>query len=262
MGFWYYCYERVSACLTRVRAVFTDSSIKSSMFSVAVWLRQGCPLSPNPSPSQRRFKYHRVLFSCDGKMAGDMDRQCGETSTVLQVLCCCCGEEGAEPQGRALNLHTEHLCPDPSGHQLWVVREGTRLWIQVVKIVEMSFSGRWELRATPSCHWKKLTEEVQGCDQDASGTPCSSPLSLISLINHCLSFKEPPFLPFYFLHFCLIPCCALFYAALTDSKWVINISVWCINCRVHKNVVGNVNSNWPSTFTMLTHGVQIDPMNE
>lgn len=79
-----------------------------------------------------------ITGSCStvmGRLRGTWTGSVVETSTVLQALCCYCGEEGAEPQGKALNLHTVHLCPDPSGRQLWVVRERTRLWIQVVKIV-------------------------------------------------------------------------------------------------------------------------------
>lgn len=54
-----------------------------------------------------------------------------------------------------------------------------------------------ELRATPSCHWKKLTEEVQGSDQDASGTPCSSPLRVF--IDKSLpEFKSATFSSFLF----------------------------------------------------------------
>lgn len=43
-------------------------------------------------PQVEEFKYLSVLFTSEGKMEHEMDRQFGE----------CCGEEGAEPEVKAL----------------------------------------------------------------------------------------------------------------------------------------------------------------
>ena len=64
----------------------------------------------------KEFKYLRVSFTSEGKVGHEIDRWVGVASAVVQpVYPTVCGEEGAEPQGKAFDLAVElhsnlHLC--------------------------------------------------------------------------------------------------------------------------------------------------------
>jgi len=67
-------------------------------------------------PPAKELKYLRVLLMSEGKMEREMDRRIGAASGknagAVQIRC---GEEGAEPEGEALDLPV-HLRSNPD---LW-----------------------------------------------------------------------------------------------------------------------------------------------
>ncbi|KAK3509336.1 hypothetical protein QTP70_029059 [Hemibagrus guttatus] len=53
-------------------------------------------------PQVEEFKYLGVLFTSEGRMDHEIDRRIGAVAAVYVPVCC--GEEGAEPEGKALDL--------------------------------------------------------------------------------------------------------------------------------------------------------------
>ena len=119
-----------------------------------------------PAPSKL------VFCSSDGKI----------DSTACDVLDHR-GEEGAEPEGKALNLLV-YLLPNLTyGHEIWVVTKSTRLHTQVAKInvlqsvaglslreVFWYWWGAWS-RVTALIHWKEPAGVVRTSGWDASWMP-------------------------------------------------------------------------------------------
>lgn len=58
-------------------------------------------------PQVKEFKYLRVLFTSEGKMEREIDCSICSNADVLDR----CGEEEAEPNGKALNLLINQLSP-------------------------------------------------------------------------------------------------------------------------------------------------------
>ena len=69
----------------------------------------------------------------------EMDRRIGGISSNKGVVSNRGGEEGAEPQGEALSLPSIYVPALTYGHELWVVTQRTRSWIEAA---EMSFLCR------------------------------------------------------------------------------------------------------------------------
>jgi len=66
-------------------------------------------------PQMKEFKYLRVLFTSEGKMEQEMERQIGAAPAVMRAL------------------YPSVVVKRTYGYKLWVVTERTRLQIQVAK---------------------------------------------------------------------------------------------------------------------------------
>ncbi len=69
------------------------------------WKKVACPLQVGGEflPQVEEFKYLGVLFMSEGRMEREIDRRSGAASAVMRLMVCR-GEEGAELQGKALDL--------------------------------------------------------------------------------------------------------------------------------------------------------------
>ncbi|KAI3359348.1 hypothetical protein L3Q82_002626 [Scortum barcoo] len=107
-----------------------------------------CPLrvSGEVLPQVEEFKYLGVLFTSEGKMEREIDRRIGAASMSYAVgnVPDRRGEEGAESKGEALDLPVNLRSHLTYGHELWVMTERTRSWIQAGRN-EFPPQGGWAL---------------------------------------------------------------------------------------------------------------------
>ena len=82
-----------------------EMKISTSKFEAMVLSRKrvDCPLQVGGEllPQIEEFKHLRVLFTIEREMEQEIDRQIGSNGDIEAV---CCGEERAEPEGKAFNL--------------------------------------------------------------------------------------------------------------------------------------------------------------
>ena len=81
-------------------------SISKSEAMVLSWKRVDCPLQGKGEllPLMEEFKYLRFSFTSEGKM--EIDRRIGAaTASDADAEADCCGEEIAEPEGKAFNFN-------------------------------------------------------------------------------------------------------------------------------------------------------------
>lgn len=77
------------------------------------------------SPSRmEEFNYFRVLFMSEAR---DWQKDCSNVNGDAEAFLVCCGKEGPEHESQAVALPVK-LCP--CGHELKVVTERMKLWIQ------------------------------------------------------------------------------------------------------------------------------------
>lgn len=70
------------------------------------------------------FKYLGVLFTSEGKIEHDINRQIGAVSAVMIHAQDYCGKEGAESQDKVFNFTNQTIFrPSAIGHELWIVTE-------------------------------------------------------------------------------------------------------------------------------------------
>ncbi len=136
------------------------------------WKKVACPLQVGGEflPQVEEFKYLGVLFMSEGRMEREIDRRSGAASAVMRLMVCR-GEEGAELQGKALDLPVN-------------LRSYSHLWLWAVghdrkdKIPdtggrnELSPQGGWALplrdRVRSSVTWEELRIEPLVLDTERS----------------------------------------------------------------------------------------------
>ncbi|KAK0147792.1 Craniofacial development protein 2 [Merluccius polli] len=91
-------------------------------------------------PQVEEFKYLGVLFTSEGRMEQEIDRQIGAASAVMWTLHGSVVVKRELSQKAKLSIYQSIYVPALTyGHELWVVTERTRLGVQVA---EMSFLRR------------------------------------------------------------------------------------------------------------------------
>ncbi|TWW74485.1 hypothetical protein D4764_14G0004880, partial [Takifugu flavidus] len=94
-------------------------------------------------PQVEEFKYLGVLFTSEGRMAQEIDRQIGAASAVMRTLHRSVVVKRELSRKAKLSIYQSIFAPTLTyGHELWVMTERTRSWVQAAG---MSFS----LRALP-----------------------------------------------------------------------------------------------------------------
>ncbi|KAL6462549.1 hypothetical protein MHYP_G00289710 [Metynnis hypsauchen] len=91
-------------------------------------------------PQVEEFKYLGILFTSEGRMEREVDRRIGAASAVMWTLYRSVMVKRELSQKAKLSIYRSIYVPTLTyGHELWVVTERTRSWIQVA---EMSFLRR------------------------------------------------------------------------------------------------------------------------
>ncbi|KAF7652554.1 hypothetical protein LDENG_00095270 [Lucifuga dentata] len=91
-------------------------------------------------PQTEEFKYLGLLFMSEGRMEREIDRQIGTASEVLRTLYRTVVVKRELSQKARLSIYQSIYVPILTyGHELWVVTEKTRSWIQAA---EMRFLRR------------------------------------------------------------------------------------------------------------------------
>uniref|UniRef100_A0A8C6LTA7 Reverse transcriptase domain-containing protein n=1 Tax=Nothobranchius furzeri TaxID=105023 RepID=A0A8C6LTA7_NOTFU len=91
-------------------------------------------------PQVEEFKYLGFLFTSVGKLEREIDRQIGDASAVMRALYQSVEVKRKLSQRAKLSIYRSIYVPTLTyGHELWVVAERTRSWIQAA---EMSFLRR------------------------------------------------------------------------------------------------------------------------
>ncbi|KAI3376768.1 hypothetical protein L3Q82_000370 [Scortum barcoo] len=92
-----------------------------------------CPLRVGGEvlPQVEEFKYLGVLFTSEGKMEREIDRRIGAESTVMRSVYRTIVVKMELSQRAKLLIYRSVYAPTLTyGHELWVVTERTRSWIQ------------------------------------------------------------------------------------------------------------------------------------
>ena len=98
-----------------------------------------CPLRVGGEllPQVWEFKYHGVLFTSEGRMEREKDRQFGAASAMMRALCRAVVVKKELSRKAKLSIYWSIYVPTLTyGHELWVVTERMRSRIQAA---EMSF---------------------------------------------------------------------------------------------------------------------------
>ncbi|KAK9541149.1 hypothetical protein VZT92_001216 [Zoarces viviparus] len=91
-------------------------------------------------PQAKEFKYLGVLFTSEGKMEREIDRRIGAAAAVKQALHRTVLVKKELSRKAKLSIYHSVYVPTLTyGHELWVVTERTRSWLQAA---EMSFLRR------------------------------------------------------------------------------------------------------------------------
>ncbi|XDV31537.1 hypothetical protein PO909_002528 [Leuciscus waleckii] len=101
-----------------------------------------CPLQVGGEflPQVEEFKYLGVLFTSEGRMEREIDRRIGAASAVMQSLYRSVVVKKELSRKAKLSIYQSIYVPTLTyGHELWVMTERTRSWIQAA---EMSFLRR------------------------------------------------------------------------------------------------------------------------
>ncbi|TWW68384.1 hypothetical protein D4764_19G0001820 [Takifugu flavidus] len=86
-------------------------------------------------PQVEEFKYLGVLFPSEGRMEQEIDRRIGAASTVMRTL-----HQSLVVKREPTEIYRSIFVPTLTyGHELWVMTERTRSWVQAA---EMSFLRR------------------------------------------------------------------------------------------------------------------------
>ncbi|KAI3369434.1 hypothetical protein L3Q82_007661 [Scortum barcoo] len=104
--------------------------------------RVACPLRVGGEvlPQVEEFKYLGVLFTSEGKMEREIDRRIGAASAVMRSVYRTVVVKKELSRKAKLSIYRSIYVPTLTyGHELWVMTERTRSWIQAA---EMSFLRR------------------------------------------------------------------------------------------------------------------------
>ncbi|KAK0145481.1 putative uncharacterized transposon-derived protein F52C9.6 [Merluccius polli] len=86
-------------------------------------------------PQVEEFKYLGVLFTSEGRMEGEIDRQIGPASAVMRTLHRSVVKRELSRKAK-LSIYQSIFIPALTyGHELWVVTERTRLRVQAAKMI-------------------------------------------------------------------------------------------------------------------------------
>ncbi|KAK3518470.1 hypothetical protein QTP70_000905 [Hemibagrus guttatus] len=142
----------IRALYNRSRSLVHIASCKSDLFPVHVGPRQGCPLSPvlvncvfmdrisRRSQKVEEFKYLGVLFTSEGRMDREIDRRIGAAAAVMRSMYRSVVVKKELSWKAKLLIYQSIYVPTLTyGHELWVMTERVRSWIQAA---EMSFLRR------------------------------------------------------------------------------------------------------------------------
>uniref|UniRef100_A0A8C6MCM8 Reverse transcriptase domain-containing protein n=1 Tax=Nothobranchius furzeri TaxID=105023 RepID=A0A8C6MCM8_NOTFU len=122
-------------------AVMRISSSKSeTMVLIRKWVECLLRVRDEVLPQVEEFKYLRVLFTSEGKLEREIDRRIGAASAVMRALYRSVVVKRELSQKVKLSIYQSIYFPTLTyGHELWVVTERMRSWIQAAK---MSFLRR------------------------------------------------------------------------------------------------------------------------
>ncbi|KAK0156391.1 putative uncharacterized transposon-derived protein F52C9.6 [Merluccius polli] len=119
-------------------------------------------------PQVEEFKYLGVMFTSEGRMEWKIDRRIGAVSAVMRTLHGSVVVKRELSRKAKLSIYQSIFVPALTyGHELWVVTERTRSWVQVA---EMSFLHR--------VAGLSLRDRL-GCLPDASLVRCSGHVQLV-----------------------------------------------------------------------------------
>ncbi|KAI3375226.1 hypothetical protein L3Q82_021728 [Scortum barcoo] len=154
--------------------------------------RVACPLRVGGEvlPQVEEFKYLGVFFTSEGKMEREIDRRIGAASAVMRsVYRTVVVKKELSRKAKLLSIYRSIYVPTLTyGHELWVMTERTRSWIQAA---EMSFLrrvagrppslrdrvrssvtlGRARSRAAAPSHREESAEVAWASVSDAPWTP-------------------------------------------------------------------------------------------
>ncbi|KAF7650109.1 hypothetical protein LDENG_00131220, partial [Lucifuga dentata] len=86
-------------------------------------------------PQMEKFKYLGVLFTSEGRMECEIDRWIGAASKVLRMLYWTIMVKRELSQKARLSIYQSIYVPILTyGHELWVMTERIRSWIQVAEM--------------------------------------------------------------------------------------------------------------------------------
>ncbi|KAI3353778.1 hypothetical protein L3Q82_005006 [Scortum barcoo] len=114
--------------------------------------RVACPLRVGGEvlPQVEEFKYLGVLFTSEGKMEREIDRRIGAASAVMllmrSVYRTVVVKKELSRKAKLSRFTGQSTFPTLTyGHELWVMTERTRSWIQAAEMSFLRLQGGWAL---------------------------------------------------------------------------------------------------------------------
>ncbi|KAK3559606.1 hypothetical protein QTP86_013548 [Hemibagrus guttatus] len=139
-------------------------STSKSEAMVLDWKKVACTLQVGGAvlPQVEEFKYLGVLFTSEGRMDHEIDRQIGAAAAVMQSMYRSVVVKKELNRKAKLSIYQSIYVPTLTyGHELWVMTERVRSWIQAA---EMSFLRRVVGRSLRDRVRSSVTREELGVE--------------------------------------------------------------------------------------------------
>ncbi|KAK3564604.1 hypothetical protein QTP86_023765, partial [Hemibagrus guttatus] len=161
-------------------------STSKSEAMVLDWKKVACTLQVGGEvlPQVEEFKYLMVLFTSEGRMDHEIDRQIGAVAAVMRSMYRSVVVKKELSRKAKLSIYQSIYVPTLTyGHELWVMNEKVRSWIQAAEMsflrrvagrslrdLELCHPGGARSRAAAPPHRKGAVEVAWASVSDASGT--------------------------------------------------------------------------------------------